>query len=49
MIVKTAFPRKWTSLKQLMWLFGTAIGGASRDPASDVVNIGRVDYMTLNS
>ena len=49
MLVKIGFPRHWSSLRQLMWLFQTAAGKAERDPTSDVVNIGRVDYMTLTS
>ena len=49
MLVKIGFLRHWSSLRQMMWLFQTVVGKAERDPTSDGINIGRVDYMTLTS
>ena len=40
-------PANWTLLKRLAWLMVTRRG--ERDPSSDVVNIGRVDYMILTT
>lgn len=41
------FPTNWTLLKRLVWLMVTRKG--EHDPTSDVVNIGRVDYMILTT
>lgn len=45
--VNRGSPTNWTLLKRLVWLMVTRKG--ERDPSSDVVNIGRVDYMILTT
>lgn len=41
----------WTTLRKLIWLYITVIkgGGGGGDPTSDVVGIGKVDYMVLTA
>lgn len=40
-------PANWTLLKRLTWVYITRRG--EQTPDSDVVNIGRVDYMILTT
>ena len=40
-------PANWTLLKRLTWVYITRRG--EQTPDSDVVNVGRVDYMILTT
>ena len=37
----------WTLLKRIIWLKATILSAGSGEPTSDLVGIGRVDYMEL--
>ena len=47
MFLYSKAPYRWSLLKRLIWYFKAAAVNTERDPESDVVNIGRADYMTI--